>query len=420
MTLESAETLTAADVIDPLRYAREGYPHEAWRLLRRDAPVRWFDMGERPGFWAVTRRADLVRLSKQPDLFRLAPRQAVFADSPPPSERAAEGQFVRNLLNMDPPEHGAYRAAASAWFRPRAIERRKPEIERLCRELLDGMEHSGEESEVDFVEELAAPLTLSVLADMLGVPRSDWKLMFRWTNEIVGAGDPQIATEGTISETVINARKSLFAYFADLAKLRRASPRDDIVSVLCHAEVDGAPIPEFELLSYFALLVVAGNETTRNAASGGLLALIENPGELTKLRSDPSIINVAVEEIVRWVSPVIQFCRTPHEDVVFGGQEIRAGESLCLFYPSANRDEEVFDDPDVFQVDRRPNPHVGFGIGEHFCLGANLARLELRVIFSQLASRLIRVELAGPVERMRSSFLGGVLQMPIRYWLGPA
>jgi cholest-4-en-3-one 26-monooxygenase len=180
------------------------------------------------------------------------------------------------------------------------------------------------------------------------------------------------------------------------------------------------PIPVFELLSYFLLLVVAGNETTRNAASGGLLALIENPAELAKLRARPGLVERAVEEIVRWTTPVIQFCRTPVEDVEIRGQKVRAGDSLCLFYPSANRDEDVFPDPDVFRIDRHPNPHLGFGIGGHFCLGASLARLELRVIFRALAERLTHVELAGPSERMRSSFLGGVKRMPIRYRLRPS
>ena len=179
-------------------------------------------------------------------------------------------------------------------------------------------------------------------------------------------------------------------------------------------------MPPLELLSYFFVLVVAGNETTRNAASGGLLALIENPEEFAKLRADPGLLNPAVEEIVRWTTPVIQFCRTAAEDVELHGKKIRKGDAFCLFYPSANRDEEVFEDPDRFHVDRRPNPHLGFGIGEHFCLGANLARLELRAIFRQLAERMEEVELAGPYDRTRSSFLGGVKRMPIRYRLRPA
>ncbi len=413
-----ADSLTAVDVIDPGRYADEGYPHEAWRALRRDAPVRWFDMGERPGFWAITRRADIVWLSKQPTRFLIGPRQAVFADSPPPEERKrADGAFARGLLDMDPPEHGPLRKVASSWFTPRAIQNRRPEMERICRESLDALAQRGTEGEADFVADVATPLTLSVLADMLGVPREDWHLMLDWTNRFAGAADPEYVRDGGISDTIHGAQSELFAYFTDLAKQRRASPRDDMVSVLANSRIDSAALPDFELLSYFALLVVAGNETTRNAASGGLLALIENPAERAMLVDDPSRVRSAVEEIARWTTPVIQFCRTPLEDFELHGQTIRAGESMCLFYPSANRDETVFDDPDEFRVGRRPNPHVAFGIGEHFCLGANLARLELCVIFEQLARRLEDVELAAPPERMRSSFLGGIKRMPIRYRL---
>ena len=408
--------LDSLDVIGPDTYAAHGYPHAAWKRLRRESPVHWFDLTGGVGFWAVTRRSDIVWISKQPERFRNAPRLAIFEEGAPVE---GERTLARHLLNMDPPEHGAFRHAASHWFTPRAIERRRPEVERITGELLDAMAGDGEVREADFVADLAAPLTLSVLADMLGVPREDWRLMFRWTNQIAGASDPEFRQEDAPVGAVESARTGLFQYFAALAEKRRGEPRDDMVSVLANARVGGEPIPLFELLSYFLLLVVAGNETTRNAASGGLLALIENPSEREKLRADPGLVEGAVEEIVRWTAPVIQFCRTPVEDVEIRGRRVRAGDSLCLFYPSANRDEEVFPDGDVFRVDRRPNPHLGFGIGEHFCLGANLARLELRVIFQALAERLEEVELAGPFERMRSSFLGGVKRMPIRYRLRP-
>ena len=412
-------TLDTIDIIGPDTYAENGYPHAAWKLLRRESPIHYWDRDVRFPFYAVTRHEDIVRISKQPKLFQNGPRMAVLIGVNDPDE-PAEGEddggpgLIRQLLNMDPPEHGRYRKVSSAWFTPRAIQRLEPEVERITRELIDGL--AASDGEADFVEAVTAPLTLSVLADMLGVPREDWQLMFRWTNQVAGSSDPEYQVPGeTQFETVRRARESLFKYFAELAQKRLAEPRDDIVSVLTQGRVDGEPLPPFELLSYFFVLVVAGNETTRNAASGGLLALIENPGELDKLRRDPGLIDTAVEEIVRWTTPVIQFCRTPVEDVEIRGQKIRAGENLCLFYPSANRDEEVFDDPDTFRVDRDPNPHLGFGIGEHFCLGASLARIELRALFRQLVERVDEVELAGPVERVRSSFLGGVKRMPIRY-----
>jgi len=268
---------------------------------------------------------------------------------------------------------------------------------------------------------VSGPLPLAVLCDLLGVPREDWEMLFRWTNQTVGSGDPEYQAEGDGGrETANAARMQLFSYFGRMAEARRKSPRDDITSVLVNARLDdGSSMPPFELLSYYFLLVIAGNETTRNAMSGGLLALIEHPAELAKLRANPELIESAVEEIVRWTTPVIQFCRTATRDIEIRGQKIRAGQALCLFYPSANRDEEVFDAPFAFRVDRRPNPHVAFGIGEHFCLGANLARLELRVVFRELARRLVGAELTAPVERLRSSFLGGVKHMRVRYRLAP-
>jgi cholest-4-en-3-one 26-monooxygenase len=404
-------------VLGPDTFARDGYPHAAWKRLREEAPVHWFDLPGGVGFWAIVKREDVVWISKQPERFRNAPRLAIFERGAPVE---GERRLARHLLNMDPPEHGTFRAAASHWFTPRAIARRQPEVERIARDLLAEMAGDGEERSGDFVADLAAPLTLHVLADMLGVPRADWRLLFRWTNQIAGATDSEYQVGDDPIHGVEDARHQLFAYFGALAEERRKAPRDDMVSVLANATVGGAPIPPFELLSYFLLLVVAGNETTRNAASGGLLALIEHPDEARKLAASPGLVATAVEEIVRWTSPVIQFCRTPVEDVEIRGQRIRARESLCLLYPSANRDADAFPDPDRFRVDRRPNPHLGFGIGEHFCLGANLARLELRVIFAELARRLEAVELTGPVERMRSSFLGGVKRMPIRYRLRPA
>ena len=383
------------DVIGPDTFVRHGYPHAAWKRLREEAPVHWFDLPGGVGFWAIVKRDDIVWISKQPERFLERPGW-------PSSRRArpVEGErtLARHLLNMDPPEHAEFRKAASHWFTPRSIERRQHEIERITRDLLAEMAGDGSERTGDFVADLAAPLTLHVLADMLGVPRADWRLMFRWTNQIAGASDAEYQTGDDPINSVEDARHGLFAYFTDLAAERRKQPRDDMVSVLANATVAGAPMPAFELLSYFLLLVVAGNETTRNAASGGLLALIENPDELRKLRASPALVPSAVEEIVRWTSPVIQFCRTPVEDVELRGQRIRRGESLCLLYPSANRDADAFADPDAFRVDRRPNPHLGFGIGEHFCLGANLARLELRAIFSELASRLDRC-----LSRARSS-----------------
>ena len=261
---------------------------------------------------------------------------------------------------------------------------------------------------------------LAVIAELLGVPREDWEKLFQWTNETIGSADPEFQQGSSALETVDRARLALFQYFTELVEQRRKQPKDDLTSFVASAQIDGKPLPTFELLSYFFLLVVAGNETTRNATTGGLGAFIDHPDQWQRLKQEPSLLRTAVEEIVRWTSPVIQFARTAAEDTEVRGQKIPAGQSLCLFYPSANRDEEIFDEPFKFDIGRNPNPHLAFGIGEHFCLGANLARLELEVIFRQLLARLQRVELAGPIERLRSSFVGGIKHMPIRYKMRPA
>ena len=411
-----ADELQAEDVLGPRNFAENGYPHEAWKTLREEAPLRYFDLGPRPGFWAVVKRADIVWLSKQPTRFVNAPRMAIFADSPPPDPTRPNRALLRHLLNMDPPDHPKYRNLASSWFTPRAIARRRPEIERIAEDLVDALAAKGE---ADFVEDFTAPLTLSVLADMLGVPRSDWRKMFEWTNQIAGSSDPEYQIEGDDSGAQMRITlDEMFGYFTEMVDCRRVEPTDDVVSLLANAQFEGEAdprVPALELLSYFSLLVVAGNETTRNAASGGLIALIENPGEMAKLKENPSLVNKATEEIVRWTSPVIQFCRTPIEDFEMHGQKVKAGDSLCLLYPSANRDAEFFEEPDSFRIDRSPNPHVGFGIGEHFCLGANLARLEIRIALEKLIPRLEHVEFAGPMDRVQSSFLGGVKRMPIRF-----
>ena len=409
--------LAELDIISNQGFGTNGYPHAAWARLRREAPVHWNTKHVENPFWAITKHADILAISKQPELFHNGPRLAVIPGFNVTAGSGDGGGFARHLLNMDPPEHASYRRLVSHRFTPRGLARMTRDIETITAELLDAMAGDGSDQVGDFVERLSAPLPLSVLAELLGVPREMWPTMFRWTNQIAGATDPEYQSEGDAGATADQARNQLFEYFARLAIERRERPSDDIASVVANAKLGDAPLPIFEMLSYYFLLVVAGNETTRNAMTGGLLALIENPGELRKLRANPGLIDSAVEEIVRWTTPVNQFCRTPIRDVEVRGTKIRAGENLCLFYPSANRDEEVFADPFAFRIDRSPNRHLAFGIGEHFCLGANLARLELRVVFRQLAARIERVELAGRVERLHSSFLGGIKRMPIRWRL---
>ncbi len=406
-------SLDTLDVITPEHYERNGYPHPEWAYLRRHAPVFWYERPNVDPFHAITKYADIVEIGKQPDKFLNGPRIAVFTkDLDPPEELA-----VRHLLNMDPPDHAKYRNVTSKAFTPRAVKALEPHVRRITREVID---EAAKKNKGDFVQDVSAKITIAVIAEMLGVPRKDWELLFRWTNEIIAPQDPEFQRNASVKDTIDGARIELFAYFNAMVEARRARPTADIVSVVANGAVDGKALPVIELLSYYFLLVVAGNETTRNAMTGGLLAFMENPGEWAKVKRDGALIDPAVEEIIRWTTPVIQFARTAAEDYVLRGQKIRKGESMCLFYASGNRDEDVYDDGDRFRVDRASNPHIAFGRGEHVCLGAHLARLEIRHAFQELRDRLEHVELAGPVERVRSSFVGGIKRVPIRYELSAA
>jgi cytochrome P450 len=410
-------SLNNIDIIGPDHYAKNGYPHKEWAYLRKHKPVFWCDSANTIPFWAITKHADILQISKQPRQWLNGPRLIVFvAEKGQPPEPPPVPPF-RHLLDMDPPDHGEYRSIVSRRFTPRAVRELQPQIEQITREVLDSV---VDRKECDFVIDVSARIPLAVIAELLGIPRKDWEQMFRWTNMVIGGSDPEFQAGATSQETFDMARMGLFTYFTDLVAERQKNPTNDITSIVANAKINGAPLPQLELLSYYLLLVVAGNETTRNATTGGLFALIQNPDQWRRLKREPSLLKYAIEEIVRWTSPVIQFTRTAVADAEVRGQKIRAGQSVCLFYPSANRDEEVFDEPFKFDVGRNPNPHLAFGIGEHFCLGSNLARLELEVIFRQLIDRLELVEQAGPLERLRSSFVGGIKHMPIRMKMNPA
>ncbi len=395
------------DVISSAHYERNGYPFPEWAWLRKHDPVAWIEHPEFDPFWAITKHSDIIDLSKQPSLFLNEPRLAVFNNSVPPPPEST----LRHLLNMDPPDHGKYRNVAAKRFTPRAVQTWGPKVERITQEVLDDC---VEQRRGDFVQDISARITIAVIAEMLGVPARDRGLLFRWTNEVIAPEDPEYS-RGTPEETISQARAELFQYFDALSRERRANPQDDIVSIVASGDIEGAALGPVELLSYYLLLVVAGNETTRNAMTGGMLAFLENPGEWQKLEKNRGLLDLAVEEIVRWTTPVIQFCRTATRDYALRNKVIRKGENACLFYPSANRDEEVFEDGDVFRIDRDPNRHIAFGVGEHVCLGAHLARLELRCAFAALRQRLRHAELAGPIERARSSFVGGIKHAPMHW-----
>jgi cholest-4-en-3-one 26-monooxygenase len=399
------------ELVDPARYGERGYPHELWARMRAEAPVAWIEPPDLEPFWAITKHADVQQVATQP--LRFSSAQGIVLRRPNAPEMHSDV-----LVVLDPPRHGPLRRVASPRFTPRAMRARREDIERIAAELVDDMVAAGPTGEVDFVERVAAPFPLAVIAWTLGVPRDDIPLLHRWTNEVIGKNDPEYRREGeSPGQTIKRARGELHAYFGALVEERRREPQDDLVTELAQSDIDGTPLTEGELVSYCELLVEAGNETTRNAISGGLLALIEHPAEWGKLRADPELVPDAAEEILRWVSPITHFSRTATEDTEIHGVTIRAGEQVAIFFASANRDEEVFDDPFTFRVDRRPNPHLAFGFGEHFCLGAPLARLEMDVIFRLLVDRFEGFELTGPVVRLESIVNGSLKHLPVRYRL---
>ena len=397
------------NVISPDKYQREGYPHADWTWLRNNDPVRYFEGQTSEPFWAVTKHADIVAIGKNPRDWIIEPRVAVFDEIARPEEPQ-----VRHLLNMDPPDHGKYRNLISKAFTPRTVQVWESRVQDITRKTLD---RAAEKGDIDFVADVSAPITIEVIALMLGVPEPDWPLLFRWTNEIIASDDPEFQKGESANATFNRARLELFAYFKELADERRVSPTDDIVSKIVHSSIGGQPLGDIDLLSYFFLLVVAGNETTRNAMTGGVQCFIDNPDQWAALAAEPDLVEGAIEETVRWTTSVNQFARTATQDMTLRDKTIRKGESVCLFYASGNRDEEVFDDPFKFRIDRWPNDHIGFGRGEHVCLGAHLARLEIRSVYQQLRERLVSMERTAPVDRVRSSFIGGIKRAPMRWTL---
>ncbi|MDE0886583.1 MAG: cytochrome P450 [Myxococcota bacterium] len=410
----TAPDFDSFDLVNPKDYAEHGYPHHLWDWLRANDPVHWYDGSGGDPFWVITKHADITAIGKLPEQFISGPL-LVQSHLPIPKERM---EFPRTLIQLDPPKHGVYRRLISKRFTPRALKRFHHDIEEIGKEIVDDLLARGSEGECDFVDSISAPLPIAVIAWMLGLPKQDWGRLFDWTNRIIGAQDPAFRTEGkTPDEAAQETMVELFTYFTELAEEKRKKPADDLVSLFTQMEVDGEKLPHMDIMTWCLIIVIAGNETTRNATTGGMLAFIENREELRKLQADEGLLPSAVEEIVRWTAPIIHFGRTATEDFELRGKTIQAGQSVALFYPSANRDEDVFEAPGEFRIERNPNRHLGFGVGEHFCLGAHLARLEMEVAYKYLLPRIEDVELTGPVDRLHSSLVGGIKHLPIRYKL---
>ncbi|MHB8669643.1 MAG: cytochrome P450 [Acidimicrobiales bacterium] len=383
-----------------------GVPHEMFETLRREAPVFWHPEPDGAGFWAVTRHADVVTVNRDNELFSSYRGTALIMDAP--GELLEQQRLM--MLNMDPPMHTRYRLLVNKGFTPRMVGQLTEHVRQLASQIVDGICERGE---CDFVTEVSAELPLQVIAEIMGVPVEDRHKVFDWSNRMIGAEDPEYMGP---PEAAQEASMELYAYANQLAAEKRASPRDDIMSVLLGAEIGSDRLSELEFDLFFLLLAVAGNETTRNLISHGMQALIEHPDQRARLLADPTLLPSAVEEMLRWGTPVMHFRRTAQRATEIGGQSIAEGDKVVIWYISANRDEAVFDDPYLFDIARSPNEHVAFGGGgPHFCLGANLARLEITIVFEQLLARLPDMELAGPVQRLRSNFINGIKHMPVTF-----
>lgn len=407
----NAEDFTNDDrcLLDPEYYAKNGYPFERWNVLRKEDPVHLVEDWDGPPFWALTRQAEIIEVSKTPAVFSNVPRGNMEPGGKDPTES------TRNLLKMDPPEHQAYRSIVSRKFTPAAMSRIYENVDEFTRQVFKRVATHGEVRDIEFVENVSARIPIWVIAEMLGISRDDWEQLYIWTNQVVGASDAEYQEGRTEEETRNDGLAKMFEYFSKLSEERLHNRQDDLISDLVHAEIDGKRLETLELMSYYVTLLTAGNETTRNAITGGILALIEYPDQFAKLKENPNLIDQFVEEVLRYVSPVIHMCRTPTQDVELAGKKIKAGEPLVLFFPSANRDESVFENPDQFNLERNPNPHLAFGIGEHFCLGTHVARLELRAVFRQLIKGLKSIELIDRPSRLQHVIVGGIKRLNVRY-----
>jgi cytochrome P450 len=394
--------LSSVPLHSPDFYAGDPYP--AYRDLRATSPVVWNDVTK---FWALTKYEDIRYVSGNPALFTST--KGITIPDPAQPEPVQEG----NLIFTDPPRHRQLRKLINSGFTRRQVTLLEPKAREIVKAIIDGIDPT---EPLEFAEEIATPLPTRMIAEMLGAPPEDWERFSKWSDAAVGTADPDIEMDHLV------ALGELYEYFTKLIAARRdgtVTGQDDLLSILAAAEVDGERLSDADLLNFSFLLLVAGNETTRNLIALGTLALIDHPDEFAKLRSDPELLPQAVEEMLRYTSPVTHMARKATRDVEIRGQLIKAGDTVVMLYGSANRDEEVFGETsEIFDITRNPNPHIAFGAGEHACLGAQLARLEARVMFEVLLGAYPTIELTGDVKRLRATMTPGVKKMPVRLGAG--
>jgi cytochrome P450 len=422
MEIKKPLSVDEIDLSDPEFWLRPLEEREgAFAVLRAENPVPFVKEREipdvpiptGPGYWSLTRHADVLEASRNPEIYCSGKGATSIADLPPEFN-----EFFGGLINMDEPRHGHQRRIVSRGFTPRALATLEADVQRRADETIDRVIERGE---CDFVGDIAAPLPLGIICDMMGIPESQRQMVFEKTNIILGLGDPDFTDNpANIIGIALGAGTELAELMNEMGELRRKTPGDDLTSSLLNADLEDGAMTGAELASFFVLLVAAGNETTRNAISHGMKALCDYPDERQKWMADfEGLAPTAIEEIVRWATPVIHMRRTCTRDTELGGQAMKEGDKVVLFYSSANRDEKVFADPHQFDLARTPNEHVGFGgPGPHFCLGANLARREIRVMFDRILHRLPDLEITGPPARLQSNFIHGIKRMPCAFTPG--
>jgi len=399
---------------EPAAYADPVAWHATAARLRREAPISKVDLPEYPEFWAVTRHADVMEIERNAEIFTNEPTPAL-ATRKELERNAAQAAAMKSLVQMDGEEHKAHRNLINDWFKPGSVKRMSARVDELARQYVDDMAARG--GRCDFAKDIAMHYPLQVILSILGLPEDDYTKMLKLTQELFGAEDPDIGRAGE-DHSVLEVMLDFVSYFTDLANDRRAHPTGDLASVIANAQLDGVPLPDMDVFGFYLIIATAGHDTTSNSIAGGLLGLLEHRDQLELLQAHPELVDGAADELIRYVSPVkhfIRHCRAPFtvRDVTF-----QPGDVTLLSFASANRDDEVFEDPFRLDVTRaNASSHLAFGFGRHFCLGAHLARMEIRAIFRELLGRLESVELAGEPTFVQSRLVSGPKTLPIRYQL---
>ena len=402
----------------PETYADEKELHDIFTFMRREDPVSWVEPDQFRPFWAITKHEDIIEIEKQNELFINDPRTTLMDIPTEDAIKEFTGGshlLVRSLVHMDNPDHQLYRSLTQKWFAPPNLESLKKDIRNIAKEYVNKMVDHG--NECDFAKDVAIFYPLRVIMSILGVPKEDEPRMLRLTQELFGGRDEDMIRDESETSSESNTITDFFEYFNALTEDRRKNPTNDVSSVIANAKINDEQLGHLEAMSYYIIIATAGHDTTSSSTAGGILALIENPDQLLKLKNNPSLMTSAVEETIRWVTPVKNFFRTATQNYDLKDREIKKDDSILLCYPSGNRDEEIFDDPFKFKVDRSPNRHLAFGHGAHLCLGKYLAKIEMEIFYEELFKKIDNIQLNCDPEWVKASFVSGLKSLPIKYTL---